>query len=304
MSPLVKFSLLISLLILSFSTLAQTYQYRLEGSYLAQRETDSPITINYTIDWNETSSTIQGVYKDNYYTQNVPQGIYTNNLYGLNGPQVVSGSVTSTGRTFNTIFSDDIDGVKSIVINMQSPGIISGSVSLTLRAIDNLGTTVLTANNPGIMTTQTINPPTTGNCVIGFGALTGFCGLYSGSFNEVSDNANRCDISSTSQARLELATNTQFNLYSNYLNATNSESTTIGTFLPSPQSNAVNITGRECAAIPGTTFLIGNCKTLNLSGIFYDQANNITFTGTLSMNDEVTGETCSYSLSLTREVVY
>ena len=290
MSPLVKFFSLLSLLLLSFSTLAQTYQYRLEGSFMAERDTALPVTVNYSIDWNETSSTLQGIYKDNFYAQT--------------GPQVVSGTVTSTGRSFSTILIDETEGVKSIVVTMPTAGIISGSTSLTLRALDNLGSVVETANNPGIMTAQTINPPATGNCVIGFGALTGYCGLYAGSFNEISDTANRCDISSTSQARIELATNTEFNFYSNYLDSVNNDSTTIGVFLPSPQSNSINITGRECASIPGTTFLAGNCKTLNLAGIFYDQASNITFTGTLSMNDEVTGETCTYSLALTREVVY
>lgn len=287
MSPLVKFFILF---LLSFSALAQSYQFRLEGSFSAQQKTEIPVTVNYTIDWNETSSAIQGVYKDNFYAQK--------------GPQVVSGTVTTTGRFFNTILTDETEGVKSIVINMQSAGIVSGSVSTTLRALDNLGTVVETASNPSIMTATDRGTPQTGNCVIGFGALTGYCGLYAGNFNEVSDNANRCDLSSSGQARIELATNTEFHLYSNYINAINNEFTTIGTFLPSPQSNNISITGRECASIPGTTFITGNCKTLNLSGVFYDQATNITFTGTLSMNDEVTGETCTYSLALTREVVY
>ncbi|WPU65853.1 hypothetical protein [Peredibacter starrii] len=287
MSPLVKFFVVF---LLSFPVLAQSYQFKLEGSFSAQRDTDLPVTVNYTIDWNETSSTIQGVYRDNFYAQK--------------GPQVVSGTVTTNGRSFNTILTEEMEGVKSIVINMQGAGIISGTVPLTLKAQDNLGTVIELANNPGIMTATDRGSPQTGNCVIGFGALTGYCGLYSGNFNEVSDNANRCDISSSGQARIELATNTEFNLYSNYINSINNDYTTIGIFLPSPQSNNVSITGRECGSIPGTTFITGNCKTLNLSGVFYDQASNITFTGTLNMNDEVTGETCTYSLALTREVVY
>lgn len=287
MSPLVKFFFVF---LLSFPVLAQSYQFKLEGSFLAQRDTEIPVTVNYTIDWNETSSTIQGVYKDNFYAQK--------------GPQVVSGTVTTNGRSFNTILNEEMEGVKSIVINMQGAGIISGTVPITLRAEDNLGTVIELANNPGIMTATDRGNPQTGNCVIGFGALTGYCGLYAGNFNEVSDNANRCDISSSGQARIELATNTEFHLYSNYINAINNDFTTIGAFLPSPQSNNVSITGRECGPIPGTTFITGNCKTLNLSGVFYDQASNITFTGTLSMNDEVTGETCTYGLALTREVVY
>ena len=84
----------------------------------------------------------------------------------------------------------------------------------------------------------------------------------------------------------------------------NPELHTIGAFLPSPQSNTINVTSRNCSTIPGTTFIPTNCKTVNLNGIFFDQVGTITFNGTYSIADEVTADSCTYTMSLTREVTY
>jgi hypothetical protein len=141
--------------------------------------------------------------------------------------------------------------------------------------------------------------------VIGFGALTGFCGLYGGTLNEISDNRDRCHLLSSGNPKLELAADTVFRLFLNY-NPTdpNPQLHNIGAFLPSPESNTINVTSRNCSVLPGTTFVPNNCKNINLNGIFFNQAGTITFNGTYSISDEINADACSYSLNLTREVTY
>lgn len=276
-------------LFMMISAFAQEFQYRLEGSFVSGNS-----TVNYFINWNETDATIQGLYQDNLLAR---------------GPKLLSGSVTVSGRTMSVILPEDVLGVRSISLETPVSGDINGSVPVNIKTSDSIGRVIGSARTFAMVTkpfnrgAQSIQ--NTNQCTVGFGALTGFCGIYEGSMNEIYDNRQRCDLVSGGNYRLELAADTVFRLYLNYIPGLPvTEFHNIGAFLPSPTSNTINITGRNCSVLPGTTFIPNNCKTINLNGVFLNQISNISFTGTYTISDEVTADTCSYSLMLHREIVY
>ncbi len=276
-------------LFIGFSVLAESFQYRLEGSFPS-----NATTINYSVNWNETSTTLQGLYQDNLYAK---------------GPATVTGTVSTSGRRMTIILPTETLGVRQIILKTLAAGSTSGSVPIAVSTQDNIGRTVDSVTISSLMTTeQAASDPASGNddsCIIGFGALTGYCGLYGGSFNEISDNRNRCDLLSSGNPRLELAADTTFRLLLNYIpGAPNPTLHNIGSFFPSPQSNTINVTSRNCSVMAGTTFVPNNCKTINLDGIFFNQADTLTFSGTYSIADEINADACTYTMSLTREVTY
>lgn len=270
-------------LFLTLSAFAQEFQHRLEGSF-----TSNATTINYTINWNETSTTLQGLYQDNLFAQ---------------GPTTMTGTVGTTGRTFSVILPTETLGVRQLVFQSPVVTTTSGSIPLNITTRDSIGRVVDAPNTMAMMSTmQAATAPGVGNddsCVIGFGALTGYCGMYNGAMNEISDNRERCNLLSLGNPKLELAADTVFRLY-----LADQQLHNIGPFLPSPQSNTINVTSRNCTVMPGTTFVPNNCKTVNLNGIFFNQAGTITFNGTYSISDEVNADACSYTMNLTREVTY
>lgn len=283
------------LLFFAFSVHAQSFQYRLEGSFttVATPDPTSPTIVNYSINWNETSNALQGIYQDNYFTQGQPR--------------TVSGTVTPTARSMNIILPQTVSNVRQLTFVTNATGTTSGSVSMNITTRDNIGSVI---DNPSTFALVSTLPGAssgagdpTQECIVGFGALTGMCGIYNGSFAEIRDSNNRCDLLSAGNPRLEFAPNTAFSLILNYIpGAQNTETHTIGTFLPSPQTNSINISGRNCGDLPATSFITGDCKTMNLNGIFIPTPNgDYSFSGTYTITDEVNAESCAYSLNLTRE---
>lgn len=275
-------------LFLAVSAFAQEFQYRLEGTF-----TSNATTINYTINWNETSTTLQGLYQDNLFVK---------------GPTTMTGTVGTTGRTFLAILPTETMGVRQIEIQTGALTTTSGSIPVNITTRNNVGGILDNPSTTALMSTmQAATAPAANDnesCVIGFGALTGFCGLFNGTVNEISDNRDRCNLTG-GNPRLELAADTVFRLYLNYIPADpNPQLHIIGAFLPSPQSNTINVTSRNCSVMPGTSFIPNNCKTLNLNGIFFNQAGIVTFNGTYSISDEINADACSYTMNLTREVTY
>ena len=276
-------------LLLSFSAFAQgQFEYRLEGSF--DGGPGDSVVINYTISWNETSPTIQGVYQDNYFSQNIPK--------------VVSGTRSDEGRRFTVILPVEVSGVSALRFFTSSENAMSGSIPMEVQTSGEIGNVVNTDTGFALMNSlpsALVDPYTNEDvCTVGFGALTGYCGLYSGNFNEFSDPANRCNILSGGNTRLELGTDTIFRLYLNYIpGVVNNPIHIIGAFLPTPLTNSINVSSTNCGPLPGTSFL-PNCKDLNLSGSFSLQGANIVFTGTYTIRDQVTGESCSHSMILNR----
>jgi hypothetical protein len=200
----------------------------------------------------------------------------------------------------NIILPEDVNGARSLTLVTTQTGRSTSSVPITISVRDNAGGVITAPIGFALM--KALNPAATNQtdeCVIGFGALTGLCGIYAGTFNEVTDANSRCDLLSGGNPRLELAADTSFRLL-----LTNLPSQNIGEFLPSPMDNSVNVTSQFCGPIPGTTLTADHCKTLNLNGIFFVQASVVTFTGTYSITDNINTETCSYSMSLRREMTF
>ena len=286
------------LLFLAFSVHAQSFQYRLEGSFttLATPDPTNPAIVNYSINWNETSTDIQGVYQDNYFTQSVPR--------------TLTGTVNPNGRTMTVILPQTVSDIRQLNFVTSVTGNSSGSVPLAVTTRNNIGSVIDSPSTFALM--SSLPNSTTGtntdfeNCNVGFGALAGACGLYNGSFSETRDTNDRCNLLSLGNPRLELGLNTTFSFLLNYIpGATNQDSHTIGSFAPSPTNGSVNVSSRNCSNIAGTSFPTVNCKTLNLNGYFTEDASNVFhFTGTYSITDEATAESCSYSMVLNQESNY
>lgn len=286
------------LLLAAFSVHAQSFQYRLEGSFttLATPDPTNPAIVNYSINWNETSTDIQGVYQDNYFTQGTPR--------------TLTGTVNPNGRSMSVILPQTINDIRQLNFVTSATGAASGSIPMTINTRTNIGSVIDSPS--GFALLSALPNSTTGtntdfnNCVVGFGALTGACGLYNGTFSESRDTNDRCHLISSGNPRLELGLNTAFSFILNYIpGATNQESHTIGTFLPSPQNGSINVSSRNCGNLVGVTFPTTTCKTLNLSGYFTEDASDVFhFTGTYTIIDEATAESCSYSMVLNQESKY
>ncbi len=285
-------------LFFALSAFSQSFQYRFEGSFTtaAGPNPATPTTVNYSVNWNETATALQGVYRDNYFSRE---------------PQVVTGTVGAAGRSFTVILPAPVYSVRQIVVTTPQVGSVSGTISTTVVTRTDVGGVV--DDRPGFAMMETLPAATGGGpadvnapCTVGFGSLTGLCGLYAGTVTEVVDSANRCDLLGQGSPRLELAPDTVFRFYTNYVpGAPNPPLHNIGAFLPSPTSTAINVPGRTCGPLPGTTFRVENCRTMNLSGLFFTAAGGgVNFTGTYSISDDATGENCSYSINVWREVVH
>lgn len=284
------------LLFFAFSVHAQSFQYRLQGSFATTASPDptNPTIVNYTISWNETSTSLAGIYQDNYFTQGTPQ--------------TLSGTVAASGRAMTVILPQAVNDVRQL--SFLTDRTTSGSASMTITTRDSIGSVIDSPSSFALVETVAIptvaNGTNDGSCTVGFGMLTGACGIYNGTFNEIRDNNNRCSLLTTGNPRLELGENTAFSMRLNYIpGSANRESHTIGTFPPSPQNLTVDVTSRTCNNLPGTTFVSGNCKTLNLNGIFTQGPDgNNQFTGTYSITDDVNADSCAYTMYLTRELSY
>ena len=293
MSPVLRFLAFCSLFA-SFWAFGQNLQYKIQGSLSSLNTPDpaNPVLINYSIEWNETDNSLQGVYQDNYYATT---------------PRAVTGTVTTGGRNFLVILPEVNNGVKVIELTTSQSVPTNGSIPIVYRsessveaAIDNV-TTFAIMSAPSVV----IATPDSNGCAVGFGSLTGYCGLYSGTFNKRSDPNNRCNLTTMGEPRLEVATSTNFNLYLNYVNTLEDiPFHNLGTFVFSPTGNSVLLNRRVCEDLPGTTFASGNCKTLSMDLNYFNQAGVLRFTGTYRITDEVMNESCVYDLSVTREIPY
>lgn len=282
------------LLLMAFSVVAQDFQYRAEGSFPTTSGPGTPGTpssVNYSVSWNETATNLQGLYRDNFFTQA--------------GPSIVTGTVTGTSRSMKVIFPEAVNGVKSISLTSNQKPTANQPIPMKIVTANNEGATIdsppvdtalLTAINDSVRAIDI------DNCDAGFGALRGFCGLYDGQMNESADTANRCNLLTAGNPRLELGEDTVVTLFLNYIpGAVNQSSHTIGALPPTPGAPNVNITSRSCVNLPGTTFETGDCHTLNLTGDFAQIAGSTPrFVGTYTITDDVNGESCSYTMSLSR----
>lgn len=279
------------LLLLTFSVNSFAQMYRMSGDFTLFGNTSSPIRTNFTLAWSENGQNLEGSYSDN--------------VLGANAS--VTGSRENGKRTFQVLFptADPRHGVKSLFIETSDFQGLNANVSTKIISKDFNGAPLdstfvfagITPDAPGSIPPQGIS-----NCAIGFGMLTGFCGLYSGNMNEQSDFADACELSGT---RLELATSGELSLYFGLEGELkNSPRHSFGSVLGSSPNLNINKTVRHCGPLPATNLNSVGCKVLRFVGSFQDFGSLKNFSGTYDIRDEVTGTTCAYSLSLGREATY
>ena len=282
-------AILFFLLTFSFNSFAQ--MYRMTGDFALFGNTSSPIRATYTLTWRENGASLEGRYSDNVFAANAG----------------VTGVMVNGKRTFQVVLPtpDARHGVKSLTFETTDFQGMDANVSTTIVSKDINGAPIQsTVTFAGIIpdNTGTFQAQEASNCSVGFGMLTGFCGLYGGNMSEESDASNVCQLTGT---RLELAINGDLSLYFNYKGSLrNIPRHTFGSLLGTPMGQNINTTVRHCGELPGTNMNSIGCKVLRFVGSFQDFGSIKNFSGTYDIRDEVTGNTCSYGMNLAREVMY
>lgn len=290
-----KYAKHITLLLLFLSALvvtwAQDYNYRLEGSFSTElNQNNRPVAFN--LSWSEGSEGIRGRYQDNYFTKT----------------GVVTGTAGDEGRIFNITFPDAQGNAKSMTMVTTQAKATSGEVPLTLTLRNKAGATVAVSNTSGVINraaaTGSLREAQEEAAGCELEALSGFCGIYQGSLIETFDSGNRCLLNGAGTIALELSSVGQLRLFTNYINTTvNLPAHPLGS-VQEAENRSITETSRNCGALAGTNFFEANCQRLNLIGSFSGAEESSEFNGTYTITDEVTGEKCSYSLDMVREITY
>lgn len=278
------------LIFLSFSSLTFASGYRMTGNFTLFANSFSPLSSTYTLTWTEDNNGIQGRFSDNVLAPNAG----------------VTGSIVYGKRNFQIVLPtpEDRHGVKSLVLETTDAQGMSANVTVVVISKDMNGRPLeSTVNFAGITPDNSVAAqPSVENCSTGFGALTGFCGLYSGNTNEAEDSGNLCQLSGT---RLELARNGDLNIFFNYNGSLQGiPRHNFGSMLGIPTGQNINSTIRHCGTLPGTNMNSVGCQNLHLVGSFQDFGGTRNFSGTYDIRDEVTGNRCSLSFNLSREAIY
>jgi hypothetical protein len=279
------------LFVLTFSSFSFAQGYRMSGNFTLFSGTFTPLRASYTLMWTEKNGFIEGRYTDDVLAANAG----------------VTGAIMNGKRQFQIVLPtpDPKHGVKSLSIETTDAQGMTANAQTTVLAKDLNGnpmqSTIVMAgispDNSGGFQAQESS-----HCAMGFGALTGYCGLYAGNFSEINDSGNVCQLAN---ARLELATNGDLNLYFDYNGTlTRIPRHSFGSLLGTPMSQNVNATVRHCGSLPGTNLNSVGCQVLKLVGSFQDFGTVKNFSGTYDIRDEVTGNTCGYSLNLGRDSIY
>lgn len=197
-------TLLLMFFLLSVSAFSQeSFDYRMEGSFRSESTVSTDqVTVNFSLTWSETDSEIQGIYEDNYFTRGVSL--------------TATGEITDDGRRFLVILPDSVFGVATLKLSTSIRGAAIGSVPLKITAEDSIGGVIQETTTFGLMRVLSEAEVPKDECVVGFGALTGHCGNYSGQINEVTDTSNRCNLAGVNPT-LQLAPDTTFRYYPSFI---------------------------------------------------------------------------------------
>jgi hypothetical protein len=272
----------------------RNYEFRIQGTFNLQATSPNPRPVNFSLAWLENNENkILGTYHDDFYDQSAP----------------VTGTASEQGRLFDVNFPKVKQGVKSIKIVSSDISMDEGGIPLNLTLEGPQGQKLLSTNIVGTM----VNTAPEGavrettestGCSIGFGALTGFCGLYQGEFLELEDTSNRCQLNTTGTLVFELSETKNISLYLNYINSVVGLPMHQISEISSPPERSLYISGRSCGLLPGTTFFQDSCRRLDLAGVFTQKGDDRGFQGNYTITDEKTNQSCTYSLNLTRELTY
>jgi hypothetical protein len=286
MTVLVRF--LILLFVISFTASAQDYEYRLDGTYSLNTSEINPPIVRFSLQWSEEAGVIEGVYTDNYFVSSAD----------------VDGSTLLQGKSFSVTFPIVTNGVKSIGI--MAVGSDLGALPLTMTLRDTNGNPVSYHNVTAVLRpSEEVDDEGVEDCSVGFGVLTGYCGIYAGRINEIADDFARCRSIDSGYTRLVLDQTLDLELYLGYVDTlVGLPSHSIGSLPLSPITNDITVTSRNCGVLPGTTFPADSCQTLTLSGSFLEVVETKRFSGTYTITDEANNNSCTYNLTLDREVAF
>ncbi len=275
--------------VLMVTSWAQEFNHRLLGTFSVPQ---SPKPVAFNLSWNEDNASIEGNYQDNFFSSN-------GSVTGISGNQ---------GRIFNITFPKVNNKAKSLTIVTTAADATSGEIPLTLTLRNQEGATIASHNTSGVINRATatglvVQREEEGGACTGLGALDGTCGIFQGSLIETFDSANRCILNDAGTVVLEIARSGRLRLLTNYINTTvNLPAHSLGDVRAAKSRSIINNT-RNCGSLAGTNFFEGNCQRLSLIGSF-SQGELPAFTGTYTITDELSGEKCSYSLELVREIEY
>lgn len=286
----VSLTLLFFTFVLIISAWAQDYNYRLSGTF-STPQSAKPVAFN--LSWNEADESIEGTYQDNFFTSR----------------GTVSGTSGDQGKIFNITFPEVNHKAKSITMVTTAADATSGEVPLTLTVRNQAGVTLASHNTTGVINRAAATgilaqrEEEVGGCNAGLGVLSGHCGVYQGSLIETFDSASRCTLNAAGTVVLEVSRSGSLRLLTNYINTTvNLPAHQLGD-VRGAKSQSIIENSRNCGPLAGTNFFEGNCQRLSLIGSF-SPGETPAFNGTYTISDEITGEKCSYSLEMVREIEY
>lgn len=268
---------------------AQSYQNQMDGNFqMVFPVTLQTVTVTYTLEWNEKNGVIEGTYRDNYFVNSVP----------------VNGTAGAAGKVFGVPFPRVVQGVSSLSITTNAEFTNGTLQPVTVLVRDNATQTLYAAISTPTVTVRNIEREEEVLCDTGFGALSGYCGLYSGRLSESSDTFNQCNLPAYG-FRFEINPDSRVSLFFYYSDTViGVPAHELGSLPSAPLDPVLNLTARNCGALEGTRFSPENCQRLTLNGTFSETAGLRSFRGTYEIRDEVTSETCTYDLDLQREKSY
>lgn len=279
-----KSFLFLALLLFSFTALARSEQYLLKGSYMLDSSLNKPV--EFSLVWAEDDGEIKGHYSDNYFTKRA-------DLTGDDGKE---------GRTFKVVLPDVKRGVRSLNILTSVAGATKAGTTIPVSVItrDANGNPLTNAEVKGNLSqTRMIAQRQEEECREGFGALSGFCGIYEGLIAENVDRQNKCNLLFADAVRLELDPAANLTLYMGQVEEIfTTPGHLIGRVPSNHGSNRIDVMSRACRNLPGIESKNDFCKRLNLVGQFTVTGNRKHFSGTYTIFDEGTKNTCSYTLSM------
>lgn len=267
--------------------MAQAESYQLKGSLGINSETKK--NIDFTLKWTEEGGKAMGTYSDNFYTQSA----------------VAKGISGDLGRIFVITFPQEIKGVQTISFlgsDLKTAKISTPvPVSVVLRDKDGkpVNTTSIQANLSVHSESKIAQKQEDQRCQQGFGALAGYCGIYTGMLTEEMDTSKKCNLLDFNNIRLVLDENGEIGLVFGELSSiVNPPVHRIGRIFTDQDTERVDILSRNCRPLQGVAFKGDNCKRLDLVGNFRVENKVKRFAGTYTILDEKTNESCRYGVSM------
>ena len=271
-------------LFFSFNLFAQEQHYQLKGSI----GTHDP----FTLKWTEKEGKAMGTFSDNLYADSA----------------VARGISGDLGRIFVVTFPEEINGVRTITFLGSDLKGDKGSVLVPVTVVlrDDTGkpvsSAIIEANLTGMNDIQVAQRQEE-KCHVGFGALSGYCGVYSGMLVEELDPKNKCNLLSFNTYRFVLDENAEIGLSLGEMSAiVNPPIHRIGRVFTDIDSTSIDLLSRNCKPLAGISFAGEDCKRLHLFGVFSSTLKVKQFVGKYSITDEKTNESCRYSISMDQEL--